>query len=552
MESLTSARTQSWLSWFLRGLLIFGLLILLARLVDLQVVSGKYYRELANENRVRRITIPAARGKILARGGEILVGNREVKKRLVFDPKEGYSLEGVSNDSNSMGIVVEWLRNYPLGEAFAHVGGYVGEVSQDEVGKVKARCADKGPRTLGSLIGRTGLEEQYDCILTGVDGEELVEVDAMGRLVRILGVKEPIAGQDLKTNIDFGLQKKVATLLYGKKGVIIVTDSENEVLALFSSPSYDPNAFVNKSDAQKITRILTDIDQPLFNRAISGTFHPGSVFKPFVAVAALEDQVIDENYTYDDPGVITVNNFSYSNWYFTQYGGKEGKINLERAIARSTDTFFYKIGELIGVESLDKWAHIFGLDEKTNVDLPGEIAGLIPSPEWKLRVKGERWFLGNTYHMSIGQGDVAITPIEENTAISAIASGGNLCEPRLFGNGNCTKLPIADNTIGEVKNGMIGACSFGGTGFTFFDFADTSPDHTQVACKTGTAETTKDTNAHAWFVSFAPVETPEIISTVLVEQGGEGSKIAGPIAREIFNYWFKVPSVTPTPTPAND
>jgi penicillin-binding protein 2 len=209
-------------------------------------------------------------------------------------------------------------------------------------------------------------------------------------------------------------------------------------------------------------------------------------------------------------------------------------------MARSTDTFFYKLGEFVGVEKLKGWGHKFGLDEPTGVDLPQEVAGLVPSPEWKLKVRGERWFLGNTYHMSIGQGDIALTPIGINTAISAIASGGELCRPKVRQQApqECTDLGMSDKTIMLVKEGMKRACSSGGTGFTFFDF------QIPTGCKTGTAETGDGETTHAWFVAFAPVDFPEIVATVLVEKGGEGSSVAGPIAREIFDYWFGVAEST--------
>ncbi|OGM59742.1 hypothetical protein A3A75_02210 [Candidatus Woesebacteria bacterium RIFCSPLOWO2_01_FULL_39_10] len=555
MQTLSSTKTQSWLVWFLRGLLILGFLILIARLIDLQIIRGKYFRALSEENRIRRIPIVAARGAIYARGGEILVGNKIVKKKVVFDSISGFRKEEVEDTATEVDVITEWIRDYTTGSDLAHVSGYLGEVSQEELGKIGAECQEKGPKKLGALMGRGGLEEQYDCVLVGIDGEELVEVDAYGKQIRILGRKLPIPGQDIKTSIDYPLQRKVAELMKGKSGAVIVSDTQGEIIAFFSSPSYDPNIFVNKGKQDEITKLLNDQSLPIFNRVIGGMFHPGSVFKPVVAIAALEEGIIDEDYTYDDTGFINIEtpygDFSYKNWYFTQYGGTEGKIGLEKGIARSVDTFFYKIGELTGVDKLTLWAGRFGLDQKTGIDLPGEIAGLVPTPLWKIRVKGERWFLGNTYHLSIGQGDIALTPIAVNRAISAIANDGNLCPPHLAnedsvsGNYRCKKLDVNQENINLVKKGMVGACSSGGTGFTFFDFKEKAG--VDVACKTGTAETDKG-EPHAWFTVFAPVEEPQIVATVLVENGGEGSKVAGPIAREIFNFWFKVqPTLSPTP-----
>jgi penicillin-binding protein 2 len=539
VETLSIKRDR-WLSWFLKGILILGFLIILGRLIELQLIKGSYFRKLAEGNRIRRVPIQAPRGRILARGGEVLVGNLEVKKRIIFDPKMGYSklkdIKGVPPDE----ILTEWKRNYMLGSDLAHVSGYLGEVGEKEVDKVNPKCLGKGSRNLGSLIGRTGLEEMYDCTLIGIEGEELVEVDSQGVKVRTLGRREPIPGSDIKTTIHYGLQKHLAGLMQDLKGAVVVSDANGEILALYSSPSYDPNIFVD-GENEKIEKVLNDSEMPLFNRALGGGFHPGSVFKPFVAVAALEESAIDESFIYDDPGVISIQtpygDFSYTNWYFTQYGGREGEIDLVRAITRSTDTFFYKIGELTGVDNLVIWATKFGLGEASGIDIPGEIAGLIPSPDWKEKVRGERWFLGNTYHMSIGQGDIALTPIGVNTAIAAIAANGNYCSPHIIaneesGNFQCRDLDISEETVNLVKEGMRGACSSGGTGYTFFDFS------IPIACKTGTAETNEEDKTHAWFTAFAPIEFPEVVATVLVEKGGEGAYVAGPIAREIFDYWF--------------
>jgi penicillin-binding protein 2 len=240
---------------------------------------------------------------------------------------------------------------------------------------------------------------------------------------------------------------------------------------------------------------------------------------------------------FNDEGQITIKtlygDFTYNNWYFTQYGGREGQIDLTRALARSTDTFFYTIGELVGPEKIAEFAHKFSLDEKTGIDLPGEVVGLIPTPEWKKKVKNEDWFLGNTYHLSIGQGDVAITPIELNMMTQAIATDGEYCKPTLSSEakGDCRSIDIEKENFDLVKEGMKEACAAGGTGYTFFDFVPV------VGCKTGTAEVGVGDDTHAWFTLFSPFERPEIVVTVLVEKGGEGSKVAGPIARSIMNRW---------------
>lgn len=496
------ASNQSWLTWFLRGALILGFLILIARLFELQIIKGRYYRTLAEENRIKRIPLPAPRGLILARGGEVLAGNTQ----------QGQS----------------WQRNYQLGAKAGHVTGYLGQVMPEELGKISARCPEKGPRRIGDWVGRSGLEEEYDCLLRGFDGEELWEVNILGEKIRLLGKKSPLPGENLKTNIDYSLQEKVAEVLADKKGAVIATDPQGEVLALYSGPGFDP---------QNVSQSLTSHDLPLFNRAIGGLYHPGSVFKPLVALAGLEEGKIDKDYLFEDKGVITIKtlygDFSYSNWFFSQYGKTEGKINLVRALARSTDTFFYKLGEMIGIETLIDWTKKFGLTQTTGIDLPGEAVSLVPTPDWKLKVKGEPWFLGNTYHFSIGQGDLALTPLALNSALSVIASGGFFCQPKIVGaNPECQNLNFKKENLELVKKGLIEACRPGGTGYTFFNFEP------GVACKTGTAETNEDGKTHAWFTLFWPADFPEIVLTVLVEGGGEGSRVAGPIAREIMDYYI--------------
>ncbi len=543
MYSATN-KTQSWLSWFLRGLLTLIFLTLIGRLIELQIIKGEYYQVMADENRIRRITIQAPRGRILARDGEVLADNKSVQKKVVFD-SEGFKkttyIEGASNDE----IITEWDRVYINGSVTSHIIGYLGQANDKEVGKVKDNCPELGVVKLGTLIGRSGLEQQYDCLLSGIDGEELVEVDTQGKKVRTLGRRQPQKGQDIRTTIDINLQKEISRIMSDKKGAVIATTPEGEILAMYSAPSYDANLLVEGTQKDEIAKLFEDKNLPMFNRAIGGVYHPGSVFKPVVSLAALEENAIEPNFEYLDTGIISVNGFDYTNWYLTQYGGTEGEIGLERAIARSTDTFFYKIGEFMGVNALSNWSEKFGFGTKTEIDLPGEVSGLVPNPEWKKTVIGEPWYLGNTYHFSIGQGDLNVTPVQVSQSIAAIANKGELCNPHIFKmkETNCRDLELDKEYLEVVINGMIQACEEGGTGYTFFGFEP------KVACKTGTAETGDGDTTHAWFVIFAPLEDPEIVLTVLVEKGGEGSSVAGPIARDVFNYWFGKPELPVTPTP---
>jgi len=540
---------------------LFGL----ARLFDLQIVRGSYFRSLSDGNRVRRIPIRAPRGEILDRNGQALARNVPVYKLAEFSSggvvtrtevvsrEEAIKIQS-SDFVRQSRLIIDIAREYPLNEAAAHLVGYVGEASPEEIASMpNDKCPPLG---LGDLVGRGGIEQQYDCLLRGVDGEELVEVDTQGRLIRRLGRREAIPGESLSLYADATLQKVAYDALQdapnltksiggtnweggGVRGAIVAQEVETGgILAFVSYPSFNPSTL-----GEEYSRLSADKNLPLFNRVIGGAYHPGSTFKVVSTVAGFEDGKIDRLFQYEDTGRVTAGTFSYSNWYFTQYGRTEGVIDVVKAIARSTDTFFYKVGELVGAPRLAYWAEKFGYGRKTGIDLPGEVAGLIPNPEWKLATKGERWFLGNTYHMAIGQGDVAASPLQVNQMTQVVASGGVLCKPRVVkgDKGDCGDLGISKEALEVVQEGMKGACSADGTAFPFFNFEP------RVACKTGTAQTVGE-NTHAWFTVFGPVSSlqgqalqsgKQIVLTVLVEEAGEGSRVAAPVARRVLEEWFK-------------
>ena len=288
MQSFESSKVESWLAWFFKGVLIVVFLILFGRMFELQVIKGAYYRDLSESNRIRRVPITAPRGKVFARGGEVLIDNKEVIKVVTFNPESGFEKQPASPETPIEDQFKEWERNYNLGEQFAHVSGYLSEVNEEEVNKVDPECPERGSRTIGSFIGRGGLEQYYDCILRGIDGEELVEVNTFGEKVRQIGRKPAEPGKDIHTSIDYRMQKKLAEIMSGIKGAALVTDTHGKVLALFSSPSYDPN--------NSLTEALTDENLPLFNRVIGGTYHPGSIFKIVSSAAALQNGVVDRDF----------------------------------------------------------------------------------------------------------------------------------------------------------------------------------------------------------------------------------------------------------------
>jgi len=535
--------------FYLIFILSFSLLI--GRLFWLTVIEGVSNRTKAEEQRMRVRRIVAPRGIIYDRKNRPLVQNLPIYK--ICDQKkeacrlisrdQALKLETENQDAD---LVVEVGREYPYGEAFAHVLGYLGEATKEEM--QSAKCKNQNYE-LGDLVGRTGIEEKYDCDLRGVDGGELIEVGAAAEIIRTVGKKESLSGQDLKLSLDLDLQLAAYQALEkrGKKAALVVSTPQGEILALVSYPSFDPNLMTRAEEqvSNKIEEILDNSQQPLFNRAIGGTYPPGSTFKIVTATAGLEEGKINRQTKIEDPGEIVIGQYRYANWYFTQYGKTEGIIGLVQAIKRSTDTFFYKVGEFVGAEKLVVWAKKFGLGEISGIDIGGEIGGFLPDPS-----SGD-WFLGNTYHLAIGQGNLGLTPLQINRMTAVIANGGKLCKPtiRKTEDGgqkteNCKDIGLKKETIDLIAEGMKETCATGGTAFPFFDFEP------RVACKTGTAEFGDPQNrTHAWLTAFSPAEAPptggakegapEIVITAIVEAGGEGSYVAAPIVKEVMEEWFK-------------
>jgi len=504
--------------------IVFGLF--LTRAADLMIIKGSYFRRLADNNRIKRIRLSPARGRITDRHGRDLARNtiryfNEKEEEISREEALVYQAEGKT-------LAKIWVREYPLGEATAHLTGYLGEASQGELGERDGHWID-----LGDLVGRGGVEEYYDSHLRGEPGERMVEVGAKGEFIRELGRRDPRPGEDLELTIDLQWQEAAWQAIKGRKGAVVVLDPWNgAVLALVSYPSFDPNLFTKNRDDQKIEQLLNDPNLPFLDRAISGAYHPGSVFKMVTAIAGLEEGRIDKDKLIEDVGEIKIGDWRFGNWYWLQYGRKEGMVDLVKAIKRSNDIYFYKVGEWLGAESLLSWAKRFGLGSKRGIDLPNEVSGFLPSPEWKEKLRGEQWFLGNTYHLAIGQGDITATPLQIALETAVIANQGRLCRPHLAGEKECQTLGIKEENLSLVKQGMIEACSSGGTGFPFFDF------YSQVACKTGTAEIGNiDQEAHAWFTLFYPAEEPKAVITVLIERGGSGAYVAAPVAKETIERY---------------
>lgn len=475
------------------SLLVLGcFLVLFAGLINSQIFAGSYYRGLADGNRIKSVPIHALRGIIMDRNGIALTANLPSFR---FNNQTVSKDQAIEIETEGGQPEIDSVRSYLFGPVFAHVLGYMQE-----------------------FTGQDGVEKYYEKILRGKDGKELIEVDAIGKKLRTISVLRPVPGENLTLSLDYNLQKKAYEALADRKGAIVVSKPQTgEILALVSGPSFDP---------EKLANFLNHSNQPLFNRAISGTFPPGSTFKIITATAGLETGAINKNTFVEDTGVLVIGPYKFPNWKWLKNGGVDGNINVVQAITKSNDIFFYKTAELTGIDNLINWAKRFGLGQALGVDLPGEETGLVR--------KERNWYLGDTYHLAIGQGDLLVTPLQVNTWTNVIANGGKLCVPHVSGEKRCKDLGIKKETVDLITKGMLAACMPGGTGYPLFDFIP------QVACKTGTAEygplTASGFATHAWFTAFVG----DISITVLVEGGGEGSDVAAPIAKKVLQEWLSI------------
>ncbi|MEX2007149.1 MAG: penicillin-binding transpeptidase domain-containing protein [Candidatus Levyibacteriota bacterium] len=555
--------------------LIAGIIIvfLFLKLFSLQILQGNYYKKLADNNRTKTIVIHAPRGIIFDRYGTPLVFNipgfREVKGEKINLLTQEEALPFLAQKGSNLEI--DSLRQYPYREAFSHVLGYTSQISPQELKQDQFLDYDGG-----DIIGKAGIEQRFEQMLKGIDGKKLVEVDSQGKEIRSLGESDPISGKDIVLAVDAGLQKATYNAMKGvKKGAAIVSSPKGEILSLVSNPSFDPNLFTlgeqyrpaTDSAYQNISSILLDsLSQPLLNRAISGTYPPGSTFKLITAAAGLENRIIDENYIVSDNGTLKIGEFSFANWYFTQYGKTEGDVDVVKGIKRSNDIFFYKLAEKIGVNTISETAAKFSVGETLGLDLNGEAKGILPTTSWKEKEIGEQWYLGDTYHYGIGQGFLLTTPLQVNGWTQVIANEGILYEPHLLKNQKSkvkSQKFLSEKTVSLIRQGMIEACEPTGVAWPLFEFRvknsklridgknflavpeSTSSAHfgdyrkVSIACKTGTAQHGGDeTLPHAWITLFAPAYNPQIVVTVLSESSGEGSNMAAPIAKKILEYYF--------------
>lgn len=581
------------------GLLIVLVLALLTvRLWQLQVVEGEQFRTSSENNRIRLKRSPPLRGLIYDRQGRVLVDNRPAYnvvlvpedtpnlgatltalgthltanptlsvETLPRDPRRP-SYEGIvlardvkwstlvaveSHQLEIPGVSVEVgsKRRYPLDGLAAHILGYVGEVNAQEM--------ERFPQyRLGDLIGKFGLEKKWETDLRGMGGGQQIEVDAVGKRLRVLNEVEATAGQSLVLTLDQDLQRRTEEILGAREGAIVVLGVQTgEVLAMVSRPGFDPNIFARGVTVDEWRSLMKDPLHPLTNRAIQGQYPPGSTFKVMMAAAALEKKVITPATRFYCPGGLQFGRRYFRCW---KKGG-HGSVNLQQAIARSCDVYFYQVGQRLGINAIAEYARRFGLGQRLGIALDHEAAATIPDADWKKRVLGAPWYAGETLSVVIGQGYVTTTPLQMAVAAATIANGGTVYRPHivkrvLSPEGETVKeltpevvheTGIQAETLQLVRAGMVDVVnSAWGTGKKA-----KLPD-VLVAGKTGTSQVIGGTKGkgtqlprqyrdHAWFIAFAPAEAPEVAVACIVEHAGEGGgAAAAPLVQQVLAAYFSL------------
>ena len=434
-------------------------------------------------------------------------------------------------------------------QSMSHVLGYTGKISERELDQY-------GKEYLPiDYIGKMGIEYFWENELKGQSGKKSIEVDAIGKEKKILGRQEAIDGHNLVLSLDVRVQHKLEEILLAhleklnlNRAAAIIMDPRNgEMLALISLPFYNNNMFAQGISAAEYNDLINRPDNPLFNRCVSGEYPSGSTIKPVIAAAALEEGIITEHTIVNSVGGITIGQWFFPDWL----SGGHGRTNVRRALAESVNTFFYYIGggyenfKGLGVDRIVEYAKLFGLSAQTGIDLAGESSGLLPTRAWKEEVKGERWYIGDTYHLAIGQGDLLVTPLQVAAYTSVFANGGSLYRPHFIKAilSSDDKLirevdtePVRRNFIDPynieiVRQGLRQAVTSGSA-------RRLQSVGVEMAGKTGTAQWSSKNKPHAWFTGFAPYDDPELVITILIEEGGEGSETAVPIAEEFLQWYF--------------
>ena len=580
---------------------VVGLIcVLLARLYYLQVVQYEYHSTLSENNRVHVQPIPPTRGLIFDRNGVVIADNRpsfslsmtrersgdwqqvldvivEVlqlapedralfEKRMkqgrrpfepvpiLFELNEEQIARIAVNQFRLPGVevVAQLVRHYPQGAHFAHSVGYMGRINEKEL-----KTLDPVNYSGTHHIGKTGIERFYEAELHGQVGYEEVETNARGRVLRVLKRTDPIPGKDIVLSLDIKLQEAAEEALAGRRGAVVALNPmTGEVLAMVSQPSFDPNLFVTGISFKAYAELRDSIDRPLFNRILRGLYPPGSTIKPAVAIAGLDSGVISGTTRVYDPGYYQLPNYDhkYRNWNRTG----DGYVDLDTAIMRSNDTYFYDLAHKLGIDRLSTYMNQFGIGRKVSLDMFEESAGLMPSREWKRATRRQAWFPGETLILGIGQGYMQSTPLQLAQATALIASKGKWIRPHLAktieGVPPVDPDPVPDIVLRDPSNwakvnhgmqqvvhGARGTARVAGVGAQYL-IAGKSGTAQVVAIKQGEkydrSKVQERHRDHALFVGFAPANNPQITVSVMIENGEAGSRVASPVVRKVMDAWL--------------
>lgn len=559
----------------------------------LQVTRSDYYDAVAQQNRVKEIPIVAPRGKILDREGRIIVDNYpsfaaillrgqknideeklnaiavglnldkdELRRQLrhkrtlpgyqpIFlkhdiTPDELAFIEAHRNEFPELDIITSHRRLYPKGGFMAHLLGYVGEVSEDMLNQPRYEVYEAG-----DIVGQAGVEAEYNAILMGKNGSRRVLVSSVGKEVGQLSDSPAVPGATLRLTVDIDLQIAAEQALGDQNGALIAMDPRNgEILAMVSRPAFDPNLFAGRISWKEWTGLVSDRNKPLLNKAIQAQLAPGSVFKIIMSVAGLEEGIVTPDHVVNCNG-----GANYYGRYF-KCDQRHGPVNMSRAIAVSCDTYFYDIGEKLGISKIARYAKAFGLGAKTGIDLPQEAGGIVPSEEWKAKNFREKWYAGETISVSIGQGAVAVTPVQIMRAIAAVANGGKMVRPHIASSTNSMpeterdsspeqgRVPLQAAHWTLITDAMADVTTTGTASVAHLANVD-------FAGKTGTAQTIslearkrlgsagKAFEDNSWFVGFAPRRNPEIVVVVLSQGAGWGWRSGVTVSKVIKAHFDK-------------
>lgn len=591
---------------------LFAFILLAARFYFLQISRHDYYQTLAENNRISIVPITPNRGLISDKNGIVLAHNffvytleitpskvddfdatiSEISKLVEVSPldlKRFKKLKAESRTFESIplrthlneveaakfavnrfrfpGVELKsrLFRRYPMGKQGAHMIGYIGRINDKDLSNLTKNNALSNYKGTDH-IGKSGIEQSYESVLHGTTGFQQVEIDADGKAVRILSSQAPISGSNIILSADSKLQEIAETAFGDRRGALVaIKPSTGEVLAFVSMPTFDSNLFVDGIDVENWKLLNESLDKPLINRPLRGVYPPGSTFKPFAALAGLENDKRKPPFSINDSGFYTLPNSShrYRDWK----PGGHGVVDMRRAITISCDTFFYGLAMELGINRLSSFVQHFGFGQKSGIDIAGEVSGLLPTPEWKMRRYKQPWYMGETVIVGIGQGYTLTTPMQLAQATAILANKGVAMRPRLVSAISDPKTGVAHETqpiisdkialdernLEIIRLGMIDVTLPGGTAASVGANAGYN-----VAAKTGTAQVigikqNEKYNAdlinerhrdHALFIAYAPAEDPKIALAVIVENGGHGGSAAGPIARKVMDYYLlgKIPA----------